>query len=509
MKKSLLIKYFLSIKPENLTKKQIKFLCKHKDIRKKYYKKMLGGAAEPPAKRQKIERPNLVLALKYTIIKSNNDVTPNNSFTDLLNIQTIVTEILWRDSIIGSPPNFQLAEKGRGSNFAFYKIIEFPAYGVRSCLNVKNLNKFSYLSEITGHDIQMNVMEDVSAVCVDYAGIFINGKYYLVSLMENINSGELFDYIPTLNSTQISSICSSIIDIFIKTKEKNILYLDLKPENLVIYGNDDDLQCKLIDFGSCVYYEPGSKKISYFKNKPHSLSSREIVDEDHKEDYTLKFSQIYEVPLYSPGISASYASPLLLYKNQYRINKPELIINRLLENIDPYFHSLWEVRMTIAVVCTKLPFIPTTIITEIGYVWESDENKHFFEWLKAYNNQLKFMLNYLNITETLFFEYMHALLSVCERFFESETSETDFSFENNLIGLNELIRQGMDKKVLEIISNSLRTTPMKSISTGAAATAVLPDAPHSPQRPRRPSEQPAAPKKSKKPPNPFPIELEW
>ena len=47
MKKYLLINIFLNIKPKNLTKKQIKFLCKHKDIRKKYYNCMLRGGVSP------------------------------------------------------------------------------------------------------------------------------------------------------------------------------------------------------------------------------------------------------------------------------------------------------------------------------------------------------------------------------------------------------------------------------------------------------------------------------
>ena len=499
MKKSLLIKYFLSIKPENLTKKQIKFLCKHKDIRKKYYKKMLGGAV---AKRPRLD---LVSEQVYVIIKSNNTIMENNKFTGLLDIQTTVTNILLQESGIGSPvTKIELAEKGRGTNFTFYVVIYermSTIYGVRSCLNVKNLNMYSYLSEITGHDIQMSEMKEMSAECLNYAGIYINGKYYLVSLMENITSGELFDYIPTLNRAQISSICLSIIDIFIKTIEKKILYLDLKPENLVIYGSGNDLKCKLIDFGSCVYYEPESKKISYYKSKEHSLNSRVIVKEDTKGTYQLEFSKIYETALYSPGISASYASPLLLYKNQYTSNNPELIINKLLANIDPYFHSLWEVRITIAVVCSKLPFIPTTIRNKIGYIFESDENTHFFTWLTAYNKELKKMLEYLKITETLFSEYMNELIGVCTTIIERDVG-SEYNIEDLLKPLHTIIEQGMKKDTLKKLSNSLITTPMKSISTGAAATAVLPDAPLTPPRSRRSLKPPDAPVK---PPNPFPI----
>ena len=89
---------------------------------------------------------------------------------------------------------------------------------------------------------------------------------YCYLLMEYIQGGELFAYIPQhgkpkISTQQIASIIRDVISAiyFMHHMNPPIMHRDIKPENILITSN---LQAKLSDFGWSNYIQPGDKRNS-------------------------------------------------------------------------------------------------------------------------------------------------------------------------------------------------------------------------------------------------------
>ena len=91
--------------------------------------------------------------------------------------------------------------------------------------------------------------------CVNFIRSYKDDKF-VYFLMEYINGLELFDAIRVigiLNSQQTRFYGAIILQLLEKIHSKNIIYRDLKPENVMVA---QDGYLKLIDMGTCKKLEP-------------------------------------------------------------------------------------------------------------------------------------------------------------------------------------------------------------------------------------------------------------
>ena len=111
-----------------------------------------------------------------------------------------------------------------------------------------------------------------------------NKNCYL--LMEYIDGGELFSYIPEfgmpkLSNQQIASIIRDIISAtyYLHNMKPQIIHRDIKPENILINSN---MRAKLTDFGLSTYIQPGNIRNSVC-GTPIYMSPEMIKGTGHDE----------------------------------------------------------------------------------------------------------------------------------------------------------------------------------------------------------------------------------
>ena len=216
-------------------------------------------------------------------------------------------------------------EKGAISINDIYSFSPFElilgSYGIRSNFALddssftKYQNEWLYLGELIGHDIQMDELKDISVECLDYCGIINYNsttrklEYYMMSILKR-GTMDLDTYVFSttlkLSIEDKKSICSSIINFYNIIKTKNILYLDLKLQNIILV----DGEFKLIDFGSCCYNksDAGVNKISFYKEG--ILHTLDNAGKTNISLINLEFSNIYHSFRFE--ITALNASPFFI-----------------------------------------------------------------------------------------------------------------------------------------------------------------------------------------------------
>lgn len=90
---------------------------------------------------------------------------------------------------------------------------------------------------------------------------FVNEKYYYF-IMEYVSGGELYQQIYEMQYYDESTAANIMKQIFSSVcylHQMNIVHRDLKPENMMVTSKKDEIEIKLIDFGTANYVKKGKK----------------------------------------------------------------------------------------------------------------------------------------------------------------------------------------------------------------------------------------------------------
>ena len=90
---------------------------------------------------------------------------------------------------------------------------------------------------------------------------FVNEKYYYF-IMEYVSGGELYQQIYEMQYYDESTAANIMKQIFSSVcylHQMNIVHRDLKPENMMITSKKEQVEIKLIDFGTANYVKKGKK----------------------------------------------------------------------------------------------------------------------------------------------------------------------------------------------------------------------------------------------------------
>jgi len=86
-----------------------------------------------------------------------------------------------------------------------------------------------------------------------YACLSIGTNIHII--MEYNNGVDLFNYLTKLQPEDILPISKQLALGIQELHNKKIIHNDIKPENIMVYKNNDDIKIKLIDFGLSCYFE--------------------------------------------------------------------------------------------------------------------------------------------------------------------------------------------------------------------------------------------------------------
>lgn len=123
----------------------------------------------------------------------------------------------------------------------------------------------------------LNCKERHNNIIYFYESIIFNYKQYIIT--EYINGCDLFNYICNfkyVNVTNIINIAAQIISALYFLKNHNIIHCDLKPENIMIEQNTNNI--KIIDFGSAIINDKNNnvKCITYIYQTPEYFNNKII-----------------------------------------------------------------------------------------------------------------------------------------------------------------------------------------------------------------------------------------
>ncbi|EFA75251.1 cAMP-dependent protein kinase [Heterostelium album PN500] len=141
-----------------------------------------------------------------------------------------------------------LSEIGSGSFGTVFKIVHNQT-GNHFCLKILNRNRITHAKQIEHILNEKNIMLSISNPFIVKLYATYKSSTYLYFVMEYIDKGELFNYIRSENQIEervAKMIIAEIILAIDYLHQQNIVYRDLKPENVLV---DIDGHIKLADFG--------------------------------------------------------------------------------------------------------------------------------------------------------------------------------------------------------------------------------------------------------------------
>ena len=168
-----------------------------------------------------------------------------------------------------------LVSENKGDVLKYYKPIEPIGQGsFGKVFKVKQLSTGNiYAMKVVSkncdfQDGNKNFLREISVLRkLDHPNIlkifeyFVNEKYYYF-IMEYVSGGELYQQIYEMQYYDESTAANIMKQIFSSVcylHQMNIVHRDLKPENMMITSKKDEIEIKLIDFGTANYVKKGKK----------------------------------------------------------------------------------------------------------------------------------------------------------------------------------------------------------------------------------------------------------
>ena len=192
------------------------------------------------------------------------NVTKNNVFNRFLPITKSVNLGLESEPQIS---DFKILKELGSGTFAKVLLVEHKKTNAHYALKVIDKQKKFNQQEKNNFLREVEIMYKIHHpnIVKLYGHFEDNKNCYL--LMEYIDGGELFSYIPEedsmpkLSNQQIASIIKDIISAtyYIHNMNPQIIHRDIKPENILINSN---MRAKLTDFGWSAYIQPGDVRNS-------------------------------------------------------------------------------------------------------------------------------------------------------------------------------------------------------------------------------------------------------
>ena len=244
------------------------------------------------------------------------------------------------------------------SDYELYEIIGRGSFGMVRLVKNKLTSKYSALKMMVKTEMikqkqvdhifsEISIMNGVNhpfLVCME--GIAQDECYFYI-LMEFVGGGELFTYLRTMQSlteSEAKFFASQVVLMFEYLHSHDIVYRDLKPENLLI---SKDGYLKLIDFGFAKRIKGRSYTLC---GTPEYLAPEILLRKGHGKavDWWCLGILIYEMVVGMDPFSAD--NPIQIYKNilENRIFFPasmpkhvkRLIKNLLRSDLDKRFGNL-------------------------------------------------------------------------------------------------------------------------------------------------------------------------
>ena len=203
---------------------------------------------------------------------SRNTPIQSNKQLNLVNIGTSNLIKYESDSVKN---HYKVISKiGSGSFGKVYKVIHLASGQHRA---MKMLKKDS----VNYQDDDKQFLKEIEILSkIDHPNIikiyeyFTNEMNYFI-ITELCEGGELIDQIYKVgkfSEYQAAKIMQQIFSSVFYIHSKNIVHRDLKPENILFESNqDDDIFIKLIDFGTCNYFDKKTK-LTYKTGTPYYIA---------------------------------------------------------------------------------------------------------------------------------------------------------------------------------------------------------------------------------------------
>ena len=150
---------------------------------------------------------------------------------------------------IGEPGQFGIA---------YECYLKSDRYQQRRCAKEINKARFHHIENEARDDILRTMQNEIAILRkVDHPNIVklfdvFEDRHKLHLVMEFLPGGELFGRIcekESFSEREAVRILKEILEALDHMHDRNILHLDLKPDNILFATKDDDSPIKLIDFG--------------------------------------------------------------------------------------------------------------------------------------------------------------------------------------------------------------------------------------------------------------------
>jgi serine/threonine protein kinase len=208
-------------------------------------------------------------------------------------------------------------------------------------------------------------------------------KKKCIIVIEWCNGGDLFSFVENyalssnilpVSISHIKFIVKWLINAILKCHNLNIIYSDLKLDNIMLANQNDINTLKLIDFGAAKYVYDNGKDIIYkFLSTSIHYTPPEVIHKFHMaltcdflKNYELKGKNLFKIDIWQIGIIT-----YVLVNNYFPFDSNK-------NNIEKDYHIFKQIEA-----CPKLRFFKNKDIN--GNILCDDNCKDFINKLLAYN----------------------------------------------------------------------------------------------------------------------------
>ena len=180
-----------------------------------------------------------------------------------------------------------VAKVGKGSFGSVYKVVDIKTGIIRAMKVIKKDNvhyqddEKCFLKEI---EILSKLEHPNIIKIIEYFVDDIN--YYVI--MEYLNGGELYEAIIKLkhfNENKAANVMKQVLHALNYLHSYGIIHRDIKPENILVdsHSHKDNMNIKLIDFGTCNYMVDENKHLTLKVGSPYYIAPEVLKKKYNKK----------------------------------------------------------------------------------------------------------------------------------------------------------------------------------------------------------------------------------